>query len=453
MVTKTNKKKSQDNARKHHIEKYIELRKKDPNAKITRDQFVKATKISRHQIEAEWGTYLKFRAVGDAEFLDSLSKSQRALLTEVYKEFDPNATKEECIDDLRRVQEDHQLEFITRTTYRNEGRYADSTWNRYFGTFQEFRRQAGLELSRPQAQLEKHIAKHASMDHYNEYFTKEVLPYHNKYEKPTKDGRIKTIMVIGDVHDKECDEFTLATFVDTCIRKQPDVIVLNGDIFDFYEFSKFTQDPRQCDIVGRYQFIHERLFGPLRKGCPDAQIDFIMGNHEFRLIRLLADVTPHLRVFLSDVLGITFEKVFQLDKFQINWRSKVNLKAFTKKDINDELRKNYAVYYNCYAVAHVPDKTLMGAMDGTNAHHHKAELSSHSTVNPLDGSVKKTTWVQTPSGHVPDAEYLDKVSSWNTGFLEVTVNIEKSECLQKIIITKDDWTVVDGVLYERKNQD
>ncbi|MCK5345172.1 MAG: metallophosphoesterase, partial [Candidatus Heimdallarchaeota archaeon] len=240
MVKSIEKVKCHEKEKQHHIKEYTKLKKENPDRKVVRKDFCNATGIKKARIEQLWGTYGKFKVQAESEFIQHLSKRERALLTEVYKVFDITATKDQCIDDLRKVQKDRQLEFITRTIYRNEGKYSDTTWNRYFGTFQEFRRQAGLELSRQQSQLEKHIAKHASNDHYSDYFTTEVLPYYNKYEKQPKDGRIKTIMVISDVHDKECDEFTLSVFVDTCIKKQPDVIVFNGDIFDFYDFSRFS---------------------------------------------------------------------------------------------------------------------------------------------------------------------------------------------------------------------
>jgi hypothetical protein len=48
-----------------------------------------------------------------------------------------------------------------RNYFRNNGRISDATWNRHFGTFEEFKRQAGIKLTRQQHGLERHIAKHA----------------------------------------------------------------------------------------------------------------------------------------------------------------------------------------------------------------------------------------------------------------------------------------------------
>jgi predicted phosphodiesterase len=262
-------------------------------------------------------------------------------------------------------------------------------------------------------------------------------------------GKIKTIMTISDVHDKECDRFTVSLFIETCRLKQPDIIVLNGDIFDLYEFSKFSKDPRHYDILGRFQFIWDNLFRPLRENCPNAQIDFLMGNHEFRLIRLLADATPNVRVVLSDILGLKFSDIFKVDEFQINWVSKADFSAFSKTDVDNEIKKNYRVYYGAYVVSHIPDRALK-SLSGTHGHHHTTMLETDAVVDAVSGNSRFVSWVQTPGAHVRDAEYLDSMSKWNTGFLEAVINIETGEVIQKVHQTFG-WCVIDGVYYERSN--
>lgn len=424
------------------ISKYVELRKTSPHEYPTYVSFRNKTGVSREKVERLFGGYKEFAVEAETKFRDSLPKAQRALLAEKQKKYDFDVTQEMCIEDLRRVQEASPLSFISRTHYRNEGKYSDATWNQYFGTFHEFRRQAGLELTRHQHALEKHIAKQVANDHYNQWFVSEILPFMNKYVKEPLPGKIKTMMICSDLHDEEVDEFTLEVFINACRICQPDVIVFNGDIFDLYEFGKYAQDLRKVNIKERFDFVRERVFKPLREACPNAQMDFIMGNHEFRLLRLLADQTPNIRVLLSDVLGLSFSKIFGLDEFQINWVSKLDLGVFTKSDITDELKKNYRIYYDCYVVTHEPTDRF--EMSGTNGHHHKAHLSSRN--NYLRGH---TTWVQTPGMHVADAEYLKGMAPWNTGFLKVYVNTETKQVIQNIIQTHS-WCVVDGIFYERK---
>lgn len=474
--------------KKYLIDLYLEYFKQKQEH-IGRDEFCKTFNISRRRLENLFGTYRSFvreiNSVVSKSKLESitkkydeneppsipkeaieyvrnnvpditsnntepdqlsLSQAQRALLSEQSKKYDPNATKEDCIEDLRSLYKAAYPKDITRNYYREFGRYSDATWNQFFGTFLEFRRQAGLQLNRYQHGLEKSIAKQASVDHYRDYFRAEVMPFYRKYEKENTPNHIKTIKIASDIHDEECDEFALSVFISECERTQPDVIVLNGDIFDCYEFSRYTQDPRQMKLAERFKFVHDRVFRPLRKKCPNSQIDFIVGNHELRILKILADATPNIKVLLSDVVGLKFSDFFGIDEFQINFVSKLDLGVFSKVDIREQLKANYQVYYGCYAVCHEPDNRIMQSMSGTNGHHHSAQMSSGANLN-----FGTTTWVQTPCLHVKDAEYLKNLSGWNMGFLDVTINLKNNQVIQNIIQVHETWAKIDGVFYERKD--
>lgn len=365
------------------------------------------------------------------------------LLSERSEKANKDATAEDCIMDIRLLQEEEPDKEITRNYYRIHGSYSDATYTKYFGNFTEFKRQAGLRLTRHQHALENQIAKHASYDHYVKFYENEVLPYHNKYEKKFKPGHIKTIMTCSDLHDLEVNRFCWSVFVDQCRRIQPDIIVFNGDIFDLYEFSNFGKDPREILIKERFDFVKNIFFKQIREVCPNAQIDFIMGNHEFRLLRHIADRSPNLRVLLSDVMDIGFAEIFGLDQFQINWVSKIDFKAFTKGDVKKEMKRNFKVYFDAYVISHEPDGGLKG-LPGTNGHHHQVEMNS--TFDILRGPM---TWVQTPGMHVLDAEYIGGIVKWNLGFLIAYINTETKQVIQVPIQVHNDWALVNGVYYKR----
>jgi len=356
----------------------------------------------------------------------------------------PTYTKEQCIEDLIRVSKLYPNKTITRALYREEGIVSDRNYRFHFGTFSEFMNQVGLKPNRHQQKIISQTARQASTDILQEYFEIEVLPYHLKYEVDHK-GDLITIMVVSDIHDKEVDEFALSVFLNECYRIQPDIIILNGDIFDLYEFSKYTKDPRRCDVTGRIKFVHDRIFAVLRETCPKAQIDLIIGNHEYRLLLLLANTNPHLQVLLSDLHGIGLAELLGLDRFRINLVAKVNLGAFSKTDIDNELRKNYKTYFDCFVATHKPTAKDKFGMSGTNGHHHKAELSSF--TNHLRG---QCTWVQTPALHVPEAEYLEELPQWNMGYNEVTISQSTKEVDQKLQIIKPTWSKINGLIYRKK---
>lgn len=371
-----------------------------------------------------------------------LSYSERALMNEHSKKFDPSATKEDCIEDLRRLQAASPYRFITRTAYRADGKYSEATWNSFFGTFQEFRRQAGIELTRHQHKIEREIAKHAAHDHYREFFHDEVSPFIGKYIRKDKSGRVKVVLSGSDFHDLEADPFVLAVFIETARRLQPDVIILNGDVFDEYEFSRFTIDPRQMAIAERFRFVRDRIFRALREVCPDSQIDLVIGNHEYRILKLMADKTPNLRVLFSDVLGMSLSTIFGLEEFGINLVAKVDLAAFTKKDTLDEVRNNYQVYYDCFVAAHIKDYKF--GVSGTSGHTHHPKFDTSRNI-PMD----RISWTVTGSIAKCEAEYIDGYDSAMNSFLIAHIDPNRRQVSPEHIVIPGDFVCVGGVYYHR----
>lgn len=347
-------------------------------------------------------------------------------------------TETEAIEDLRRLVEEDPERVISRNFYRVNGKYSESAWNRYFGTFLEFKRRAGVILTRHQHGMEKNVAKHASVDHYKQMNT-EKMGYEEKYIRDSS-GRWKTILVVSDIHDKECDPFSLRVLIHTAFRVQPDIIVLAGDIFDLPEFGKYAVDPREWDVVGRIRFVHDHILSPLRRACPNTQIDMIEGNHEFRLLRHMADATPALRAVLSDLHGMSVASLLGLDKFEINYIAKADLGAYTVGDLNKEIGRNYKIYYDSFLAHHFPQGKKLG-LPGSNGHHHRLKVESLN--NATFGSY---TWTQLGSLHIRDATYCDG-EGWNNSFMLVNVDTKTTVSTNDIIMIGDTFAVSGGHFY------
>jgi hypothetical protein len=371
-----------------------------------------------------------------------MAKLNKVPMSENEAKFIDSWTAEDCITELRRIAQLDETQVISRNYFRNHAKCSEATWSRYFGTFAEFKRQAGIVLSRQQHLLEKHIAKHASVNHYKELGDRK--DYGDKYIRETG-SKFKTILVCSDLHDKEIDLFYLRVLIDTAARVQPDVISFVGDIFDLAEFGKYDVDPRDWGVVERIKFVHERIFAPLRAVCPNIQFDLIEGNHEARLVRQLADATPALRSILADLHGFTVTKLLGLDKYEINYIAKADLATFSKVDFNKELAKNYKIYFNTVLCHHFPHARTMG-MPGVNGHHHRHEIWS--SYNPIFGPYE---WHQLGSGHHRSASYTEG-EKWHNGFALINLNTEtKSTNFDYIPIT--DFAISGGKWYHRQEDE
>lgn len=352
-----------------------------------------------------------------------------------FKDWDAEA----CLAELRRVAEIDPDKVISRNYFRVHSQISESVWSRFYGTFEEFKRQAGIKLTRQQHQLERQIAKHASVDHYRA-LSEERATYAESYLRP-HGGRFQTMLVASDLHDINVDRFWLKVFLDSARRIQPDIIVLNGDVWDAPEFGKYAVDPREWDVVGRIRFIHEQILAPLREACPHAQIDWIEGNHCNRIIKHLADASPALRVILSDLHGFTVGSLLGLDSFEVNYIAKADLAAYRLTDIKVEIARNYKVYFNAYVTNHFPEGMRLG-MPGTNGHHHKFKATP--CYNEMFGAY---SWIQTGCGHMRDASYTNG-EMWDMGFLIVHVDTQTSSVNQEYVPVSD-FAVVGGKYFFR----
>lgn len=391
----------------------------------------RAARLRKAEARGEKVPHIKVRGGPTTKF---------GLMSELEDKFNGEMSPEECIAELRRVAEEHPDKVITRNFFRVNGNITESVWNGHFGTFEEFKRQANIKLSRGAHAMEKKVALHASRDVYRR-IAEERGGLDTKYVRGDK-KKYKTVLVGSDLHDVECDPFWLRVFLDTARRTEPDVICLNGDIFDLPEFGKYNVDPREWDVVGRIKFVHENILGPLREAAPEAQIDMIEGNHERRLLNHLADATPALKAVLSDLHGMSIAQLLGLDRYEVNYVAKGDLAAINKNDMKRELEKSYKNYWDCFLAHHFPHARNMG-LPGWNGHHHRHAIWQQ--FSPIYGAYE---WHQLGAGHRRDATYCEG-EQWANGFLIASTNTQsKSTNMDYCQVT--DFAVVAGDFYYRE---
>jgi hypothetical protein len=217
-------------------------------------------------------------------------------------------------------------------------------------------------------------------------------------------------------------------------------------VMDLPEFGKYGVDPREWDVVGRIKFAHDKIFRPTRMVAPEAQIDYIEGNHEARMLRHLADATPAMRAILSDLHGFTVPKLLGLDEFEMNYIAKGDLAAYSKRDFERELGQNYKVYFDCFMAHHFPHARQMG-MPGVNGHHHRHIVWSE--FNPMFGAYE---WHQLGCGHKRAASYCEG-EKWHTGFAIVNIDTHTKAVQFDYVQVGDEFAVSGGKWYTRHDDE
>lgn len=329
-------------------------------------------------------------------------------LSEDQRKFRKSWTAEKCLGELRRIAEIDTRKVITRNYFRVHSDISESTWNRYFGTFEEYKRQAGITLSRHAHRLEKSIAKHASVGKMRDW-NAEKKGWESRYLRPAG-GRWQTALVVSDFHGLRCDPFVRRVFLDLVARVQPEKIILGGDMLDLAEFSKHTQDPRTFQVVQEIRWLHA-LLAETRAAAPEAEVTYIEGNHEFRLLRHTSEQSPAMLVVLADLHGMTVASLLGLEKYQVNYIARADLDAFTERDIKTQVGRNFVTLWdNALLFGHYPEMRSKG-IPGASGHHHGHVVWS--AYSPVHGPWE---WHQIGAGHRRAASYTGG-EKWGNGVL------------------------------------
>jgi hypothetical protein len=347
--------------------------------------------------------------------------------------------KTDCINEFKKIVSEYPDKSITRDFFRKVSELPESIYQRFFGTFSEFKVQSGFDLTSHQDKYLSNTAKHASVDILKN-LNKEKSQYEGKYERPCY-NRYQTIVTITDTHDINFDLFTRRVYLDTLKRVQPETIVFGGDHFDLPEFSKYFNDPRSYNLIERVNNVHQFL-KEIREILPDAEFNWISGNHCHRILKHLAHSSPNMISLLNDLHKFTVSSLLGLDQFEINYISRDDLCVFNESDFKSEMKKNYLVKFDSVLFHHYPEGKKYG-LPGVNGHHHshKSEHLYNYTYGPYE-------WHQLGAGHVRRASFTDG-SKWTNGFMISHHDIQNKRTVFEYVDTTQNFAIVGGKFYER----
>ena len=115
-----------------------------------------------------------------------------------------------------------------------------------------------------------------------------------------RDGKI---IVGSDIHFPYQDDLAIDCFINYCADNQPEVIVLNGDLLDFYKLSRFSKDPAGKNPAEEIEMCRKFLKS-LKVACPNSEIYYTIGNHETRLEKYVLDNAPQIACLIDNVFEI-----------------------------------------------------------------------------------------------------------------------------------------------------
>lgn len=220
--------------------------------------------------------------------------------------------------------------------------------------------------------------------------------------------------IINDWHLPKHDKRKVALWLKIMREWKPDHITILGDFDDFEapgRWVKGTPTEFTERVAITTETVSTKALKEIREDHPDANIDWLDGNHEFRLEDYIAKSAPAL------VGAVTIERIFDLANLGIEYQS-----------YKEPPKKKFGGYY-------VHHGTLLGQNAGDSvrkecSHYgvsmimgHTHRLGNH-RKSYYDGRIERG-W---EAGHMTNVKLMDYMphQNWQHGFL--TGYIEGDKC-------------------------
>jgi predicted phosphodiesterase len=365
-----------------------------------------------------------------------------------------DATEKNIIDDIMRVTEDEDNRYpgtCSRDRYKKFGHYSQEQVYDIFGNHSQLQRSAGLRDARATTKWRNKRAVIKSEEHILEYFHREITPFTGKFQKDWGGNGAKRIVVGSDFHSEDCDIFALEVFLDVIKRTQPEYVVLNGDVLDFQSVGKWSKPPNKLlNLQDEIDWVKKHILRPVRSAAPNADISFVIGNHEFRLIRFLADCAPSL----ASLRSLSFNELLGLDELEIGLIHNHSMLATNEKQKKASYIQNWRVFEDNYVVTHGTACGQTAAfkelakwqMSGCSGHVHRPQFISAPTLKNPDASWLITGMMAKVGEHGTD--FVQGCNTWTTGFGFVT--LDSGIALQQNVLIKNGVCHFAGDIYREK---
>lgn len=385
-------------------------------------------------------------------------RSENRVLREAYRD-DPKKAQEirsRLIKDLIRVYNSPDNPWAgwaaSRKRYRELGWYPEIFVTDLFGTHEEFSRAADLRDKRGTSKVKIVTAKLSTEKQIADYAQQSIVRHYGKWDREARKKQgVKVVLVGSDFHGQFVDPFAMAVLLDVAKTVAPDGVVLNGDVVDFPKVGRFVQIPGagNLSLQAELDFVKDRIVKPISAACPSGAYKiWLMGNHEQRLVRYIADTAPEL----ADLRSLRWDRLTGVEDMGWEMVFGGNWLAPMQKDRTENVRRTWKVLHDCFVVAHGRSiaKNAMDAeisrygMSGTSGHTHRPGVW---TMPTLAG--KNLCWTSTGmmAGAAVGKDYVAAPSAWTMGFAVFVIDPKTKTVIPHPVHIYEDFAEFGGQVY------
>lgn len=145
-----------------------------------------------------------------------------------------------------------------------------------------------------------------------------VLPSSPKVNTPMllrTSGDMSTAAIVGDFHNPYQDPVAVEVMEKFLTDMQPDYLIYNGDVNDFYQVSVFAKDPARLGSLQSDIDVTTGMFERHDRLMPNTKKILIEGTHESRWFKYLQLHAPAL----ANLNATDINELYQLDKYNIDF--------------------------------------------------------------------------------------------------------------------------------------
>lgn len=219
------------------------------------------------------------------------------------------------------------------------------------------------------------------------------------------------ILVMSDIHIPYHDPRAIELALDWGVAHGINTIVLNGDIVDFYQLSKFTKDPTFRRPKDELMLVRDFMKG-ITTALPNVKVYYKMGNHEERYENYLKVKAPEL----FDIADFKLDTILHLAEYGVEYV------GGKKMILAGNLPILHGHEFNGVSASVNPARGLYLKTKSSAVIGHLHTSSEHNETN-LDNELSTTWSVGCLCNLHPEYAPYNK---WNHGFLQIKVAPDKS---------------------------
>jgi predicted phosphodiesterase len=248
--------------------------------------------------------------------------------------------------------------------------------------------------------------------------------------KPATTEETEVVVILSDLHVPYHNPELVGSAVRLVKKLKPHTVVLNGDINDFFQLSRFNTGLHRIDELQEEIDQANVIRGQVRKAVPNARIIETEGNHDNRIHSY---VEKNARALVS-LRALEPASLFEYERHEIDWHPAAGVL----------LRKNFLVKHG----------TIVRGEVGATA---KAELA-HAGVSGVSGhthrlgtyrkvSYQKLQWTEGGCLCRLDPDYIVGVPNWSNGITIAQLSTKTDSFLVEEVQAVNDKLVYGGVSY------